>query len=73
MYYYNDFFFPFHFFGPILMVLFWGLIIYLIFRFLGRNSHHYESSNAVEILKERYAKGEITKEQFETIKKDLQK
>jgi len=31
-----------------------------------------KSDNSVEILKERYAKGEITKEQFEQMKKDLQ-
>ena len=28
--------------------------------------------NSLEILKERYAKGEITKEEFETMKKDLE-
>jgi len=71
MYYYNDFF-PFHMFGfgVIFMVLFWGLIVYgaiLLFRRNGLN----DKGRALEILKERYAKGEITKEQFETIKKDL--
>jgi putative membrane protein len=30
------------------------------------------SSKAIEILKERYAKGEITKEQFQEMKQDLQ-
>ncbi|MEJ2127050.1 MAG: SHOCT domain-containing protein [Candidatus Bathyarchaeota archaeon] len=30
------------------------------------------SSKALELLKERYAKGEITKEQFQEIKQDLQ-
>ena len=30
------------------------------------------SSHALDIIKERYAKGEITKEQYEQLKKDLQ-
>jgi putative membrane protein len=30
------------------------------------------SSKAIELLKERYAKGEITKEQFQEMKQDLQ-
>ena len=72
MYYYNNFF-PFQMLGPIFMVLFWVLVIYLIVSVLRRTPNHYETNNAMEILKERYAKGEITKEQFETMKKDLHK
>jgi hypothetical protein len=38
------------------------------------NSNYYRSgsgSNAMEILKERYARGEISREEFESMKKDL--
>ncbi|MGM0366390.1 MAG: SHOCT domain-containing protein [Actinomycetota bacterium] len=30
-----------------------------------------QTKNALELLKERYARGEITKDEFETIKKDI--
>lgn len=36
----------------------------------GAASHH-TSSNALEALKERYAKGEISRQDFEQMKKDI--
>ena len=67
-------------FGMIFMFLFWGLIIVgLVFliRWLiqdtGDKGHSGVSmgSNAMDILKERYAKGEINRDEFESMKKDL--
>ncbi len=59
--------------GGIMMIVFWALLIALIVWVVreagGRNSHH--GSQALNILKERYAKGEISKEEFETKKKDI--
>lgn len=74
MYYYSDFFFPHLFFGPLLMVAFWALIIWGIVSFINHVFRPSKdgSDNAKTILKERYAKGEITRDQFETMKKDLQ-
>lgn len=72
---YNNYFSPMHsFFGPVLMILFWALIIWSIISLIRyfsphSNGHHVR---AIDILKERYAKGEITKEQFEAMKKDIQ-
>lgn len=70
MYYYGDFF-PFHSFGFLFMILFWGLIIYGAVMLFRKGVGSDEKNKALEILKERYAKGEITKEQFESMKKDL--
>jgi len=60
----------------ILMVLFWGGIIALIVWAVTRFTRDHEirasgKRGALDIAKERYAKGEITKEQFEQIKRDL--
>jgi len=59
------------------MVLLWVLIIaggIALFRWLLPNSQRAEkrgADSALEILKQRYAKGEITREEFEQMKKDL--
>ena len=59
--------------GGIMMIVFWvmfiALIVWIVREFSGRNST--SSSRALDILKERYAKGEISKEEFETKKKDI--
>lgn len=65
--------------GFILMILFWGLIIWAIIAGVKMMSNGHSHSccgeskkdNAATLLRERYAKGEITKEQFEQMKKDL--
>ena len=59
--------------GGIMMIAFWVLLIVFVVWAVreigGKNSR--PSSNALEILKERYAKGEINKEEFESKKKDI--
>ena len=59
--------------GWLMMPLFWGGIILLVVwlvREVGWSSSN-QPNRALEILKERYAKGEINKEEFEAKKKDL--
>ena len=65
--------------GSMVMIVFWLLVIAgIIFlaRYLvrrqenGDHRHHYEKT-ALDILQERYAKGEINKEEYENKKKDL--
>jgi putative membrane protein len=67
-------------FGMLIMLLFWGLVIAgIIFfvRWLVQNtgqrsaSGNNANSQAIEILKERYARGEITHDEFESMKKDI--
>ncbi len=62
--------------GWIVMLVFWGLVIagiVLLVRAL-TNRHvagRPESDSALEVLRRRYAAGEITKEQFEEMKRML--
>ena len=60
--------------GIILMILFWGVIIGLVVwgvRHYRRNNCQASGNSALDIVKARYARGEINREQFEQIKKDL--
>jgi len=62
-------------FGFIVFILFWGGVIWLIVwavkKSTGQKNSDGINQNAIDIAKTRYARGEITKEQFEQIKKDL--
>ena len=57
------------------MVLFWGLIIALIVfvvRSLGNDAARGSDKTPLQMLKERYARGEIGKDEFEQKKRDLE-
>jgi putative membrane protein len=67
-------------FGMIFMIIFWGLImvgLVSLIRWLIQNTSSKGHSGvsvgpkAIDILKERYAKGEISQDEFETMKKDI--
>ena len=67
--------------GWILSILFWIFIIFLILALVRAargdrwHRHWHDGSpekSPTDILKERYAKGEITAEQFEKMKKDIE-
>ncbi len=60
--------------GTIMMILFWALIIFLIVwavRGFSQEKPRDQEHTALDVLKDRYAKAEIDKEEFETKKKDL--
>ncbi len=66
-------------FGGLVMLLFWGGLIALIFwgvrSLMSRDVHRVDTSarslSAREILDQRYARGEINRDEYETIKEDL--
>jgi putative membrane protein len=49
-----------------------GIIIYFLVKY-SKENYKEEKETPIEILKKRYAKGEITKEKFEEMKKELEK
>lgn len=64
----------------IFMMFFWllflvvvAVVIMRVFKGHNHHGYHDHKTDPIDIAKERYAKGEITKEQFEQLKKDLAK
>lgn len=72
--------------GMLINILIFAAVIYLVYRFLGRcgliggccsgngtsiYGTHVTTENAEDILRQRYAKGEITREQFVQMLDDL--
>jgi putative membrane protein len=58
----------------LMMLVFWGLIIVglaLGIRWLVSQGRESRSDTAMDILRQRYARGEINKEEFEARKRDL--
>lgn len=64
-------------FGWVLMLLFWALLIavvvYVVVMFTVKNKSGGTPTGktALDLLKERYARGEISREEFQQMKKDL--
>ena len=66
-------------FMPIIMIPFWVLVIWVIMAWVSgvsrrstSDSDSNSSDSALEVLKRRYARGEISKREYEEKKKDLE-
>jgi putative membrane protein len=55
-----------------LLLLFTAMVSGIGLRFLRRQENVPETQTPLNVLKMRYARGEITKQQFEDMKRDLQ-
>ncbi|HEQ98927.1 MAG TPA: SHOCT domain-containing protein [candidate division Zixibacteria bacterium] len=62
-------------YGGLWMIIFWVLvvigIVFLIKFTVDRTSSRSQEPSAMEVLKRRYASGEISKEEYDEKKKDL--
>jgi putative membrane protein len=63
-------------FGSVMFVLFWGLVAWVIYAVTskaggGQPGRAPSEETPLDIAKRRYARGEITKEQFDRIRSDL--
>ncbi|MBI5748639.1 MAG: SHOCT domain-containing protein [Nitrospinae bacterium] len=61
-------------FGPIFMFLFFVLVIVgtaALIKWISTQTGTKTGESSLEILKKRYAKGEVSKEEFEEKKKDI--
>jgi len=59
-------------FGGLLWLILLGVIIYLLISLLAPSrEHRHQEEDPLEIAKRRYAKGEIGREEFEQMRRDL--
>lgn len=65
-------------FGGLMMIIFWGGVIALIVLLIrwqggpgGSQPHKGQAADALDILKQRYARGEIDRDEYQQRKRDL--
>ena len=58
-------------FGFLFMMLFWGALIWLVVTFINAAQPGKQEEESSNILKKRYASGEISKKQYGEMKKEL--
>ncbi|MBD3307891.1 SHOCT domain-containing protein [candidate division KSB3 bacterium] len=55
----------------VLMVVVIAVLLYVIIRYSLRESERRDKETAYDILQKRYAKGELSQEEYERMKRDL--
>ena len=58
-------------FGFLFMLLFWGVLIWLVVALINSGQPARRGEDPSIILKKRYASGEISKKQYEDMKKEM--
>ena len=58
-------------FGFLFMLLFWGVLIWLVVTLINAGQSGKKEEDPSNILKKRYASGKIFKKQYEEMKKEL--
>ncbi len=58
-------------FGFIFMILFWGILIWLVITLINNAQSNKKEDDPLSILRKRYASGEISKKQYEEMKKEI--
>jgi len=59
-------------FGGVLCLVFWAALVYFVVQLSrGRFSEKRDNDGPIEVVRRRYAAGEITKAQFEELRRDL--
>ncbi|MBD3183194.1 SHOCT domain-containing protein [Candidatus Poribacteria bacterium] len=71
-YYYDSM----HGYGGVLAIIFWillivGLVLLIIWGVRSTETRNKNNETALDILKKRYAKGDISKEEYEQLKRDI--
>jgi putative membrane protein len=63
--------------GWLFMIIFWGFVVlgvvYLVTLIAKGGEKKSHEDSALEVLKKRYARGELSREEFEKMKDDLRK
>ena len=58
-------------FGFLFMILFWGVVVWLVISLIGAVQTGKKDEDASAILRRRYASGEISQKQYEKMKKEI--